>query len=74
MDRDYQVTIRAEEEGFQGQGVELSTTFGSRLAGSLEFELRAPDKPGNYIVTADVRSGGMVFRDWAEAMVTVKQK
>jgi len=47
-------------------------TLESRKSGLLRFSMRGPKKAGTYLVTADVDSQGMQFRDWIEAMVIVK--
>jgi glyoxylase-like metal-dependent hydrolase (beta-lactamase superfamily II) len=35
-------------------------------------KVRVPDRPGTWIVTADVESDGMKFLDWTEALITVE--
>ena len=49
-----------------------SLTLAPRESGELSVNIQAENKPGNYIVTADVQSEGMDFRDWIEALITIK--
>jgi len=48
-----------------------SITLRPHERGAVEIRIEAGDKPGNYLVTADVRSGGMDFRRWSEALITI---
>ena len=43
-----------------------------RQTGSLKVRIKVPRKPGNRLVTADVKSEGMDFRHWVEALITVE--
>ena len=43
-----------------------------RQTARLKVRIRAPGKAGNALVTADVKSDGMDFRHWIEALVTVQ--
>ena len=49
-----------------------SLTLPARQAGALRLRVRADGGVGNYLVTADVRTEGMEFREWVEALVTVE--
>lgn len=50
-----------------------SVTVNSRQEKStpIRFKIPKETKPGLYLVTTDVESEGMAFREWAEAMITV---
>jgi glyoxylase-like metal-dependent hydrolase (beta-lactamase superfamily II) len=43
-----------------------------RQTGSLKIRIKVPRKAGNRLVTADVKSDGMDFRHWVEALITVE--
>lgn len=47
-------------------------TIPSRQTGVVRIQVKVPEQPGHYLVTADVRSTGMEFQDWVEALVTVE--
>ena len=49
-----------------------SITLPSRGEGAVNVKIRAPKEPGVYVITADVDSKGMHFRDWVEALIEVK--
>ena len=49
-----------------------STTLDSRAEGAVKVKIQAPKKPGVYIVTADIDSKDMHFRDWVETIIEVK--
>ena len=49
-----------------------SITLATRGEGSVKVKIRVPKKPGVYVITADVDSKGMHFRDWVEAVIEVK--
>jgi hypothetical protein len=51
---------------------ESSITLSSRESGKLKLCVKAGDETGNTLVTADIRSEGMEFREWVEALVTVE--
>ena len=44
----------------------------SRGEGAVKVKVTAPQEKGVYVITADVESKGMVFRDWVEAIIEVK--
>jgi glyoxylase-like metal-dependent hydrolase (beta-lactamase superfamily II) len=48
-------------------------TLPSRASGKLNLLVTGPAKAGNYLVTADVQSEGMQFRNWIESLVTIKE-
>ena len=43
-----------------------------RQTARLKVRIKVPGDPGNRLVTADVKSDGMDFRHWIEALVTVE--
>ena len=47
-------------------------TLASRANGAVKVRVQVPDKKGTYIVTADVDSKDMHFRDWLEALIHVE--
>lgn len=49
-----------------------SITLASRQSGNLKLRVTAPKTVGHHLVTADIRSAGMQFNDWIEALVTVE--
>ena len=58
-------------------GLEVLTEAGSlklkpRESGRVKVRVRAPEKPGHGLITADVESEGMAFTEWVEALVTVE--
>lgn len=44
-----------------------------RQSGTIRVPVQTVGQAGQYLVTADVRSEGMEFRDWVEAMITLEQ-
>ncbi len=69
--RKFTVTPRALR-GLQILGGAKSITLASRGEGAVKVKIRAPKKPGVYVITADVDSKGMHFRDWVETVIEVK--
>ncbi|MCP4513244.1 MAG: hypothetical protein GY826_43365 [Fuerstiella sp.] len=58
-----------------GMSVSHSTrevTIAGRQAGLIELAATAPDIPGDFLITADISSEGIEFREWCEAVVTVE--
>jgi glyoxylase-like metal-dependent hydrolase (beta-lactamase superfamily II) len=51
---------------------EAKITLESRQSGSLAVPVTAESQPGNYLITADIQSKGMDFREWIEALVTIE--
>lgn len=49
-----------------------SITLAPRQSGSLNFSVTVAENSETAIVTADIRSDGMNFREWAEAVITVR--
>lgn len=46
--------------------------LGPRANGTVCMRIQAPSEAGHYLVTADIGSGSMQFRQWAEALITVE--
>jgi glyoxylase-like metal-dependent hydrolase (beta-lactamase superfamily II) len=69
--RTFSVTPRlpAGMKVVKGEG---KITLGARQSGAARFQVQVPRQAGDYLVTADVESQGMAFRDWVEGMVRVK--
>jgi glyoxylase-like metal-dependent hydrolase (beta-lactamase superfamily II) len=70
-ERTFAITPRAQN------GLKILThsekiTLKPRASGSLTVGIEAGRKPGNYLITADIASEGMEFRDWIEALITVE--
>ena len=53
-------------------GIAEVITLAPRHAGAVKLRVKAGGDPGNTLVTADVRTEGMDFREWVEALVTVE--
>ena len=53
--------------------VNLTVAAGARKNVPLKIYVSKKAIPGNNIVTADVFSEGMAFREWAETIVTVAE-
>ena len=47
-------------------------TLAAREEGEVMVKIRAPKEPGVYVITADVDSQGMHFKDWVETIIEVK--
>ena len=47
-------------------------TLSARGEGAGKVKIRAPKEPGVYVITADVDSQGMHFKDWVETIIEVK--
>jgi glyoxylase-like metal-dependent hydrolase (beta-lactamase superfamily II) len=68
-------TFKISARGWNGVKVlsqPQSVTLDSRADGAVKIRVRVPKKAGTYVVTADVDSKGMHFRDWLEALVRVE--
>ena len=48
-----------------------TVTVEPRQTGAVRVRIQALSEPGNYIVTADVKSRGIDCREWIEALITV---
>jgi glyoxylase-like metal-dependent hydrolase (beta-lactamase superfamily II) len=51
---------------------ERSITLAARQSGSIPIHVQTPSEAGNYLVTCDLDSKDMAFREWIEAIVTVR--
>ena len=71
VERTFRVTPRGHG-GIQVLKHDESITLAPRASGSIEVRIKAPNKAGNTLVTADVSSNGMHFREWTEALVTIE--
>ena len=69
--RKFTVTPRALR-GLQILSGAKPITLASRGNGAVKVKIRAPKNPGVYVITADVDSKGMHFRNWVEAVIEVK--
>ena len=47
-------------------------SIAARQAGVVEVIATAPNEPGDFVITADIASKGMMFRDWCEGVVTIE--
>ena len=68
-------TFKITPRGWNGLKVlskPQSLTLASRADGAVKVRVRMPDKKGTYVVTADIDSKNMHFRDWLEALVRVE--
>jgi len=68
-------TFRVTARGYGGlklQKREAAVTLAPRESGAAKFRVQAGGASGNHLVTADVLSDGMEFREWAEALVTIE--
>jgi len=59
-------------DGLELLDYEKAITLAPRQSGQLRVTVQAGEKIGNTLVTADVKSEGMEFRDWIECLVTVE--
>ncbi len=71
VERTFHVTPHIHE-GLQLVDGQASMTLSSRQSGGLKLRVQAGNQAGNVLVTADVRTAGMEFREWAEALVTIE--
>jgi hypothetical protein len=71
VERTFHVTPHANE-GLQLLDHQPSITLPPRRSGGLEIQIRAGSEACTTLVTADIRSEGMEFREWVEAFVTIE--
>ena len=68
-------TFKVTPRGWNGVKV-LSgagtVTLPSRGEGAVKVRVQVPSQPGAYLVTADIDSPGMHFRDWVETLLHVQ--
>jgi len=68
-------TFKITPRGWNGLTVlskPKSITLNSRENGVVKVRVRVPKKAGTFVVTADIDSKGMQFRDWLEALIHVE--
>ncbi len=71
IERTFHVTPHAHG-GLQMTEQSVAITLAPRESGAVKLAVRAGDLVGNTLVTADVCSENMEFRDWVEAFITVE--
>jgi hypothetical protein len=71
VERTYHLAFHAQA-GLELLEPQPSIKIPPRSVGVVECQVRADGDPGRYLVTADVRSDGMDFRRWIEALVEVE--
>jgi hypothetical protein len=69
--RTFHVAPRAHG-ALRTDATEFSLTLQPREVGTFTFVVASDGTSGNHLVTADIRSDGMEFREWAEALITVE--
>jgi glyoxylase-like metal-dependent hydrolase (beta-lactamase superfamily II) len=69
--RTFKITPR-DHRGAKVLSGPQSTTLASRADGAIKVKIQAPKEKGVYVITADVDSKDMHFRDWVEAIIEVK--
>ena len=69
--RTFKITPR-DHRGAKVLSGPASTTLASRGEGAVKVKIQAPKEPGVYVITADIDSKDMHFRDWVEAIIEVK--
>jgi len=71
VERTFKVTPRLPA-GMRLTKNDAEVTLGARQAGRVRMTVQTPQQAGVYLITADVDSKEMAFRDWVEAMIVVK--
>ena len=69
--RTFKVTPR-DHHGTKVLSSPAATTLASREGGAVKVKIQAPKKPGVYVITADINSKDMHFRDWVETIIEVQ--
>ena len=69
--RTFKITPR-DHRGAEVLSGPRSVTLASRADGAVKVKIKAPMEKGVYVITADIDSKGMHFRDWVEAIIEVK--
>ena len=69
--RTFKVTPR-DHRGAKVLSGPASATLASRGEGAVKVKIQAPKEPGVYVITADIDSKDMHFRDWVETIIEVK--
>ncbi len=71
VERTFKVTPRIPT-GWQLSRASATLRLPARESGSIKLPVTSTDEVGIFLVTADVESDGMEFREWAEALITVE--
>ena len=71
IQRIFKVTPR-DHRGAKVLSGPQSVTIASRGDGAVKVKIRAPKEKGVYVITADIDSKDMHFRDWIETIIEVK--
>ncbi len=71
IEREFLITPHSHQ-GLKLLDRELSIKLAPRRTGAVKVRVRADGDAGNTLVTADIRSDGMDFRQWVEALVTIE--
>ena len=69
--RTFKVTPR-DHRGAKVLSGPQSITLASRADGAVKVIIQAPKEKGVYVITADIDSKGMHFRDWVETIIEVR--
>jgi len=69
--RTFKITPR-DHRGAKVLSGPQSTTLASRADGAVKVKIQAPKEKGVYVITADIDSKDMHFRDWVETIIEVK--
>ncbi|MEO8497514.1 MAG: MBL fold metallo-hydrolase [Planctomycetota bacterium] len=59
-------------DGFALAECQFDITLKPGESGAARMKVEVTAAPGNYIITSDVSSAGMEFKDWVESLVTVE--
>ena len=71
VERTFKVTPRVPA-GWQLPRASATLRVPARESASIKMPVASTDQVGSFLVTADVESHGMEFREWAEALITVE--
>ena len=69
--RTFKITPR-DHRGAKVLSEPQSTTLASRTDGAVKVKIQAPREKGVYVITANIDSKDMHFRDWVETIIEVK--
>lgn len=71
--REFQLVFRGTE-GLSVKPAQEKITVASRGLGEVKIEVGGLRDPGVHLITVDVESEGMAFREWAEALIIVEEE
>ena len=71
IQRTFKVTPH-DHQGAKVLSEAISTKLDSRAEGTVKVKIQAPRKSGVYVITADINSKNMHFRDWVETIIEVE--